>query len=236
MRPMRRMGGGGGGGFGVFGLETVAARLTLAVLAGSVLYAITQNPDLLLSPASVVYQLKLWQPLSYAFVSPSPIALIFSLLITWQIGGFLEGTWGGRRTALLAVGVPVAAGVLTTLVLVFLVGMNGVFAGGHVLTLTLWVAYGWVIGRGQTSFWFIPVTGNTLALIGIGFVVVQALYGSFWAVLPEVFAVALAFAVVKGTSPRALWARFQHNRMRRNMRKANHLKVVNRSDRDSYLN
>lgn len=243
MRPMRRMGG-GGGGFGVFGLETVAAKLTVALAAMSILYLVTRDALgglLLLWPMAGLElgNFRPWQVLTYAFISPisgSPIWFIFALMMTYQMGGFLEATWGHRRTLMLALGAPVLAGVVTALL-----GLAGVlspmqpYPGAWVLTSVLWVAYGWIIGRGQTAFWFIQVTGNTLALIGIGFLVLQALTSGWRAVVPEAIAVACTFAFVHGASPRALWARLQHGRMRRNMRK-NHLKVVDRRDRDSYLN
>lgn len=245
MRPMRRMGGGGGGGFGVFGLETVAAKLTVALAAGSILFLVTRDALgglLLLWPmdGASLGNFRPWQVLTYAFVSiigNNPLWFIFALMMTYQMGGFLEATWGHRRTLVLALGAPVLAGVITALLgLAGLLSPAQPYPGAWVLTSVLWVAYGWIIGRGQTAFWFIPVTGNTLALIGIGFLVLQALTAGWQAVVPEALAIGFTFFYVRGASPRALWARFQHNRMRRNMRKANHLKVVDRRDRDNYLN
>jgi membrane associated rhomboid family serine protease len=241
MRPMR---GGGFRGFGGgTGLETTAAKLAVALVAGSLLFALTGGGAgrmLLLVPAEVVYGLRLWQPLTYAFIETSPLGVIFGALIIWSIGGALEMNLGSRRLFVLAVGCAVGAGLLTVvLALLWPPLLGGVFAGGNVITSILWVSYGLYIGRGQTNFWGIALTGNAFAVVGLGFILLSAAFGSFLGVLPELIGLALAFLYVRGGSPRTLWLRFNHKRLQRRLTaRPKHLRVVNRNkpDRDQYLN
>ncbi|MDC0709877.1 DUF1751 domain-containing protein [Stigmatella sp. ncwal1] len=243
MRPMRGSGGGFGGGF--TGLESTAAKLALALVAGSVMFLLTRNAQggmLLLVPGTLGSLL--WQPFTYAFIETSPLGIIFGTLIIWSIGGWLESVWGGRKLLLVGLGCTALAGFLTTLVVTFLVPTAAIYPGGTVLTSILWVAYGLTIGRGQTNFWGIPLSGNALAGVGAGFVLLSvltsggSLFEGLLRQLPEVLGLVLVFVYVRGASPRRLWLHLQHWRLQRQLRsRSRHMRVVSqeRSD-DQYLN
>lgn len=245
MRPMR-MRGSGGGGFGVGGLESTSAKLALGLVAGSVLYLLTargQGELLLLRPVGVFGHLMLWQPLTYGFISPDPLGIIFGALIIWSIGGSLEMSWGSKRLLSVVLGITVAAGILSAAVVYFFIPVmtatQVVFAGGGVLGLVMWVAYGLAIGRGQTNFWGLAVTGNMFALIGAGFVILNMLRSSWLMELPELLSLVLIYAYVKGASPRRLWLQFQHWRLQRQLKdRSKHLHVVRpeRQNQDRFLN
>ncbi len=240
MRPMRSMGGGGG----FPGLETMASKLALGLVAGSVLYLLTRNAQgalLLLVPGFIGSFL--WQPFTYAFIEFHPISIIFGGIIIWSIGGFLESIWGPKRLLLVALGATALSGFLTALV-GLVVRVAPAYPGGTVMTTILWVSYGLTIGRGQTSFWGIPLSGNALAGIGAGFVGLSVLTAGGSPLegllinLPDVFALFLAFAYVRGASPKRLWLQFQHWRLQRQLRsRSRNLRVVTpeRPD-DRYLN
>lgn len=240
MRPMR-MRGAGGGGFGMPGLESMSARLALGLVAGSVLYLLTGGGGgglLLLQPPAVFLGLRVWQPFTYAFVQTSPIGIIFGAIIIWSIGHALELSWGSKRLLLVSVGTTALAGFLTAL-LAFIIPLPYGYPGGTVLTTVLWVAYGLAIGRGQTNFWGLPLSGNALAAIGAGFVLLQALTAGWRSAVPELLGLVLIYAYVKGASPRRAWLHFQHWRLQRQLRnRSKHLHVVSqdRSDSDRYLN
>ncbi|ADO74305.1 DUF1751 domain-containing protein [Stigmatella aurantiaca] len=243
MRPMRGSGGGFGGGF--TGLESTAAKLALALVAGSVMFLLTRNAQggmLLLVPGTLGSLL--WQPFTYAFIETSPLGIIFGTFIIWSIGGWLESVWGSRKLLLVGLGCTALAGFLTTLVVTFVVPMAAAYPGGTVLTSILWVAYGLTIGRGQTNFWGIPLSGNALAGVGAGFVLLSvltsggSLFEGLMRQLPEVLGLVLVFVYVRGASPRRLWLHFQHWRLQRQLRsRSRHMRVVpqERSD-DQYLN
>ncbi|WP_375761379.1 DUF1751 domain-containing protein [Corallococcus exercitus] len=243
MRPMRgfnRGGGGFGGGFP--GLDSMAAKLAVALVAFSALFLATQRGQgvlLLLNPRDV-FALRVWQPFTYAFVATDPLGIVFGGIIIWSIGGFLESTWGPRRLLMASVGITMLAGVITVL-LSLVIPMASLYAGGSVMTTVLWVAYGLVIGRGQTNFWGIPLTGNWFAAIGAGFTVLRLLTAPAWQVLaPELISLVLVFAYVRGASPKRLMLQLQHWRLQRQLRdRSKHLRVVDRNrppDRDQFLN
>jgi membrane associated rhomboid family serine protease len=221
----------------------MAAKLAIALLVGSIIFKLGAL-ELVLVPAAVVERLHLWQPVSYVFVAQDLIGLIFGVLITWQLGGALEMTWGPRRLLVFAVGTTVIAGVLTVLAGLAVPRIWSLpFGGGTVMTTALWIAYGLSMGRGQTNFWGIPLTGNTLALIGVAFIVLGGVYGGFYGVLPDVFGAALTWGYVRGGRPRVLWLRFQSWRLQRQLRgRSKHLRVVGRDGQgtpngsDRYLN
>jgi len=243
MRPMRSFG--GGGGSGLPSLETMASKLAVALVAGSVLYHLTkggQGALLLLWPDFVLGRLFLWQPLTYAFTESSPLGIIFGAIITWSIGGYLESIWGGRRLLLVAVGITALAGFITVLLAMLVPGTTAqAYTGGNVMTTVLWVAYGLSIGQGQTNFWGIPLSGNALAGVGAGFVVLMAIIGPWQAQVPDLLALGMVFAYVRGANPRRLLLHFQHWRLQRQLRdRSKHLRVVpknqSRPDRDQFLN
>lgn len=243
MRPVRSRFGGGFGG-GIPGLEAMAAKLAIGLVAGSVLFLLTRSTGgilLLLTPGKLGSFL--WQPLSYSFIETSPMGIIFGAIIIWSIGGWLEGVWGPRRMLLVALGCTVLAGVVTA-VAAFVIPVAAVYAGGSVMATILWVAYGLVIGRGQTNFWGIPLSGNAFAGIGVGFVALRVLTSGDNPIeglvyqLPEVLGLLFVFIYMRGASPRRLWLQIQHWRLQRQLRgRARNLRVVS-SERpnDRFLN
>jgi membrane associated rhomboid family serine protease len=224
----------------------MSSKLALGLVAGSVMFLLTRNAQgalLLLRPGSLGSFL--WQPFTYAFIEVSPLGIIFGAIIIWSIGGYLESIWGSRRLLLYALGSTAVAGLLTNLVGLMIPLLREVpYTGGTVMTTLLWVAYGLTIGRGQTNFWGIPLSGNALAGIGAGFVVLSVLttgggpLGGLLVNLPDVFALFLAFAYVRGMSPKRLWLQLQHWRLQRQLRgRARNLRVVSTERRDDhYLN
>ncbi|RKH12284.1 rhomboid family intramembrane serine protease [Corallococcus praedator] len=244
MRPMRGFNRGGGGGFGggFVGLESMAAKLAVALVAFSALFLATRGGQgvlLLLNPTDVLRG-RVWELFTYAFIAPDPLGIIFGGIIIWSIGGFLESTWGSRRLLMASVGITVFAGLLTVL-LALVMPMASAYAGGSVMTTVLWVAYGLVIGRGQANFWGIPLTGNWFAAIGAGFTVLRLLTAPSWQFLaPELFSLVLVFAYVRGASPKRLMLHLQHWRLQRQLRdRSKHLRVVGKErppDRDQFLN
>ncbi|MGO9066856.1 MAG: DUF1751 domain-containing protein [Myxococcaceae bacterium] len=226
-------------------MHSAGVRLAVGLVAGSVLYALLRQSygaALLLTPADVLGRLWVWQPLTYGFIETSPMGVIFSALILWQVGGSLEQSWGPRRMMTFALGTTVAAALLT-IALSFLVAPLGLvsFGGGWVMSISLWVAYGLSLGRVGTNFWGLPVSGNILALIGVGFIFLEGAFYGWLLVVPAVLGLLLAAAYVKVRGPELWWLRFQSWRLHRRLRgRSKHLKVVapdrnTPSDSDRFL-
>ncbi len=219
--------------FGLPPIRTVPAKLAVALVVGSLLYA-TVLPMLALHPGDVLSRLMVWQVFTYAFVETTAMGVIFGALILWSIGGSLEQTWGTRKLLTFSFGVTIISALLTVALAPFvpLVSMM-TFGGGTVMTSALWVAYGLSWGTRQTGFWGMPVTGNVLALIGVGFVVLNAAFSSIWVVIPSAFGIAMAFLFVKLNFPGGTWERFNSWRLRRQLdKRRNHLNVVSGDKRN----
>ena len=213
------------------GVRSAAARLALALVFGSVVYALGHEQFgelLLLIPAAVIQRLWLWQPLSYAFIETTAIGVIFGALILWQLGGALEQTWGTRRMVAFALGTTFLAGVVTVLLALVLHALLPIpFSGGFVMGSSLWVAYGLSFGRRQTNFWGLPVSGNVFALIGVGFVFLNGAFSSFLLVIPEAVALLLTWAYLRVGGPSDWMLRLQSWRLQRQLRsRSKHLTLV----------
>ena len=225
MRPMRR-------GFRPMlpGLHGAASWLAVALVIGSVIFALTKDGvgELLRLIPGLVLRGYVWQPLSYAFIETSPMGVIFGALILWQLGGALEQTWGTRRMTAFALGTTVTAGVATVLLALVVRALLPIpFSGGFVMGSSLWVAYGLSFGRRQTNFWGLPVSGNVFALIGVGFVFLNGAFSSFLLVIPEAVALLLTWAYLRLGGPSDWILRLQSWRLQRQLRsRSKHLTLV----------
>jgi membrane associated rhomboid family serine protease len=178
-------------------MHAATAKLAAALVVGSIVTMGFGAYWLLLIPGHVLAG-AVWQPITYGFIETSTLSLMFSAVILVSIGGMLESWWGARRVVRFLVGVTVASGVLTTLLAIpFTPLRHSAFAGGGAMATAAWVAYGWSVGRSPTSFWGIGVTGNQLAVIGIGLVVLDGVFSSPIHVLPEAFAIALTYGYLR---------------------------------------
>jgi membrane associated rhomboid family serine protease len=210
-------------------IRSAAGAIAIAMIASSVLVAVIKPlaPYVLLTPQLVVSGF-VWQLVSYGFIEMSPMGIIFGAIILWNLGGLLEMTWGRKRFLWFSFGILLLAGIATTILSLLVPGLVAQgYPGGMVLTGALWVSYGLQIGRGQTNFWGLPVTGNTLALIGAGFVLLNGVFGSIAMVIPEAFGLLFAYFYIRGAQPSQLWYRFRSWRLDRDLKKRSaHLRGI----------
>lgn len=197
--------------------------------------------QVLLSPAAVLTEFKLWQLVSPVFVVPvSPMSIIFGVLILLQGGAFLEAQWGALKVWRFVIGVGVLANVCTVIVGAFsgLIGSLH-FDGGYTTLTAVWVAQGLLVGPGRLSFWGFPVSGYAFAAIGAAFVLVNTLIGAWVLQVPELFGLAITFLWVQGYTPARLLLIIRSRALDRELRRrSSHLSVVQgqKKDRDQYLN
>jgi membrane associated rhomboid family serine protease len=223
-------------------VRSLSAKLAIALIAASALTFLTRSTLLILVP-DLVFQGRIWQLVTYPFVADDPWGVIFGALVVWGIGSSLEATWGPKRLLWVVLGCSVLAGVLTVVTALPIDSIRHLaFAGAWVMGSIVWVGYGLSYGRAQTNFWGIPLTGNVFALIGIGFVLLQALYiHDVRPLLPQLYGIALLAAYLKLGSPKLLLLRFQSWRFQRQFRaRSKHLKVIAKDrntsrDSDRYL-
>lgn len=101
------------------------------------------------------------------------------------------------------------------------------------MTGALWVAYGLHIGRGPANFWGVPTTGNVLALIGVGFVFLNAAFAGLSTVIPSAFALLFTFLYTRGFRPSELWTRFRSWQLQRELNKRSaHLRSIDGGQRN----
>jgi hypothetical protein len=216
-------------------IRSMAAKLAIGLIAGSIFAGLVMQfagVVLFLIPAQTLGG-SLWQPFTFVFVENDPMGVIFGALILYSAGGMLESQWGSRRLLTFVVGTTFVSGLLTLGCAALFPGTLGqfIYTGGTIMASIAWVASGLLLGRGQSNFWGIPVTGNVLAMIGVGFVVLNAAR-AWQIVVPEVFALGYVFAYLKLGSPKYLWLRFQQWRLNRQLKgRSKHLKVI-ASDRN----
>jgi len=231
--------------FALPSIRTAAAKLTVAFVFCSVVgYLIEKNAGVTLGlvPATVITDLTLWQLVTYIPIDYSPMGIIFGALVIWQMGGQLEQWWGTKRLLTVSLTVVFLAGLLTVALSLLVRSLRLVeLQGGWALAGSIWVLYGLRVGRGQTNFWGIPVTGDTLAAIGAGFVLLIAIFGSWQAVVPEALALGCCYVYMRVGTPRDLWLKAQSWRLEQQVRKrSKKLRMISgernmRSDSDRFL-
>lgn len=217
----------------------LALIITVVTLIGGRWHEAAEQIALI--PSSVISDFKLWQLASYTFISVADgWNIVFTIVICVQAGAFLEQRWGARRLWLFVIGVNALAGALTVLLgLVSAPVAHMIYLGGLTTTTILWVAEGVTLGPQRVNFFFFPMTGYALAVVGAISPLVTAWTRGWRAVLPQLFGIAITVAWVKGYTPGQLWLRFRSAQLERDLRKrASHLSVIDgkRSDRDQYLN
>lgn len=109
-----------------------------------------------LSPLSFIYQIKVWQPLTYMFLHGEGVMhILFNSLILWFIGSELEKVWGSREFLKYYLICGVGAGIVytaITLLFVKAMGLNpGLLAvptvGASGAIFGLMLAYGVIYGE-----------------------------------------------------------------------------------------
>jgi membrane associated rhomboid family serine protease len=149
-------------------------------------------------PLSVIYDLQVWRPFTSLFIAPNPMEIIFGGLIIYSVGGNLESWWGRKRFLRTVLGIPLAAQVVVLIValLVPAVFAHTVYAGARQIITTIWILFGLTSHfQGQRiSFWGTPLKGKTFALIGLGFVLLGAVFNGLMTTLPELITAGICYA------------------------------------------
>lgn len=176
--------------------HNAAHQLAIAMIAMSVVNGLLGGLALLFIPIAVISHLEVWRPFTSLLVAVHPMEIIFGALIIYSIGGSLEDSWGKRRFLLVALGIPFIAELLT-LAFYFLVptAYPVPYHGASTIISTIWIAYGLraAFSRQLLNFWGSPLKGETFALIGLGFVVLSAVFSGVLVVLPDLIAAGLTY-------------------------------------------
>jgi membrane associated rhomboid family serine protease len=163
-----------------------------------------------LAPAEV-WRGQLWRLLTWPFIEPGPLGLIFTCLFIFWFGRDLAAEWGSRRFLMVFGGVLLAAAVATCLVaLVDPAVMASSHLGGWSLTTAMVVAWGlWFPHRIVRIYFVLPITGFWLAWLTIAITVVYAVYMGWEGFLPELGAEGAILAWLFRRSLSGRWAAFR---------------------------
>lgn len=180
---------------------------------------------LLLTPAMVIHEFELWQPMSAGFIYPDGGLgmLVGTFLIQWFVGGELESFWNTRRYLALVLGCSLAGyAVMVALAFAFpIVGMTTV-GGATPIDLAALTAFGVVYGNRSVQLLAkFPINARTFSILFIALIVLSPpLRGASWpTIVPGL--VAIVGALLVTTQP---WKRMQSQKTPQR----SHLRVVPR--------
>lgn len=176
--------------------DTSAHQIAIAMIAISIVNGLLGSAALLLIPYPTIHNLELWRPFTALLVAVNPIEIIFGALIIYSIGGALEQGWGKRRFLIVALGIPFVGELAALLTCILLpVSSEIPYHGVSIIISTIWIAYGLraAFSGHLLNFWGSPLKGETFALIGLGFVVLNAIFAGVMVVLPDLFAAAFTY-------------------------------------------
>lgn len=185
-------------------------------------------------PAAVIRDFKFWTPITYAFVTIAPGALLLYLAFgLWMFAAPLERTWGPRRLLVYFFATTVGTAVLTALISIPFPSL-GVrpLQGAYIATaaiLLAWVLLNW---NAPVYFFFIPMRAQFLLVLVVGVPALMLLLGQVAPVVPIFLALGIGYGIVGGRFNarrallrlRASWIEWQLRR------RSGHLRVVPRKN------
>jgi len=210
-----------------------AATLVLTILAHNsrlVFETLVLSPDR-------VWAGELWRLVTWVFVVPDPIGLLFGCLamVLW-FGPDLVGAWGPRRFLSVYLGLAAASGAVTSLLARLLAPrlLGNVYAGWWPMIDALIIAWALIFPfRDLYLFFVLPLRGLNLVYGTIGITLLFAMLPfNLFGFLPHFVAEGLMLASVRW-SPRDLWLRLRYRFLTRKLwSPPSHLRPVQRHRRE----
>src|SRR6185369_2975852 len=152
----------------------------------------------------------LWTPLTYTFLNPQPISLLFALLGLWLIGAALEQMWGTRRFIIFyfltgAVGAlaTAAVGLVAPTVRVF------EYYGNWPALEGLIAAFAVLMPNAQIFLYFLPVRARWMLPLSAGITVLFMLMTGWQPYLPQLFGLGAGAVFAGRGGPKNLMLRFR---------------------------
>ena len=188
-----------------------------------------------------VWHGQVWRLLTWPFVEPGPIGLIFTCLFLYWFGTDLAREMGSARWLTLFGAIALIAAVGTCLVAqVDPPVMEHAYLGGWALGSAMIVAWGlWFPHRVVRIYFIIPIRGFWIAWLTVAITVVFAIYAGWEGYLPELFAEASILAWLYRRVLSARFARVQRDlddrrrtvqRTQRRAKSVAHLRLVESHD------
>jgi membrane associated rhomboid family serine protease len=205
---------------------TVAVSILMAVLGESgaaLARTVVFVPD-------AFWHGRVWQPLTYTFLNPDPLSLLFALLGLWLLGASLEQAWGTRRFVIfyLATG---ALGALATALLGLAVTAARFhpYAGNWSSLEGLIAAFAVLMPNAQIFLYFVPVQARWMLPISAGITVLFMLMTGWVPYLPQLFGLGAGVLLAGGVAPKNFFLRARVWWIDRRLRRSR-LRVVRGND------
>ena len=210
------------------GAITLAVSVVSALLGESSAALIRA---VLFRPADL-FRGQLWTPLTYTFLNPEPVQLLFALLGLWLLGASLEQAWGTRRfvTFYFITG---AAGALATAAIALFAPSVRVHAyyGNWASLEGLIAAFAVLMPDARIFLYFVPVQARWMLPISAGITVLFMLMTGWQPYLPQLFGLGAGAIFAGGSAPGGLFLRARVWWIDRRLRRSK-LRVVRGRGRD----
>lgn len=145
---------------------------------------------------------RVWQLVTYTFLNPDPVGLLFALLGLWLLGASLEQQWGTRRFVRFYF-LTGAAGALATALIGLLapsVRMHAYYGNWPSLE-GLIAAFAVLMPNAQIFLYFVPVQARWMLPISAGITVLFMLMTGWQPYLPQLFGLGAGALFAGGVSP-----------------------------------
>ncbi|WP_394834124.1 rhomboid family intramembrane serine protease [Pendulispora rubella] len=161
-----------------------------------------------LVPAAV-WRGEVWRLLTWAFIEPNPLSLLFTCLGIYWFGSDLAGEWGSARFLTVLGGIAVSAAVFTCLLAQIDASvLPQHYLGSWACSCAMIVAWGlWFPDRVVRIYFILPIRGLWLAWLTVGLTVVYAIYAGWERYLPELLAEGSMLAWIYRRTLSARWAK-----------------------------
>jgi membrane associated rhomboid family serine protease len=177
---------------------------------------------------------QLWRAVTWVFPQGDPLTLLFAGFVLHWLGRDLANTWSERRFLQVYFGYAAWAAFWTALTAAIWAGADRSHVGAWPVVNALLV--GWGLSRPGAEirlFGVVPMTGKVFAWLIAGGTVLFALSSPTGAgeYVPHVAALALAFLMNAGITPRRLWLQAKQGWYETQLkRRRSHLRPVKRDD------
>ncbi len=138
----------------------------------------------------LVFGGQVWRLLTWPFVEPSPLWLLFGCLFLWWFGRDLAEQWGSYPFLAVWFGLTGVSAIVTCLIaLVDRAVLHQSYLGGFAISEAIVVAWGlWFPDRVVRLYMILPIRGYWLAWLTIGITVVFAVYSGWESYVPVLVA------------------------------------------------
>lgn len=175
---------------------------------------------------------QVWRLLTWSFLEPQPLGLIFACLLFLFLGRDLVGSWGPERFLLRCLGLVVATGAVSALIgqFVFTGMRDAIWMSAWPLGEALIIAWATQFPSSQLLVYFVlPVGGQRLVILTIAGTLIFAALSGFDLYLPHFVAEGLTLAWLHGVGPRQWWRRWRASRVRFTPQRPSYIRPVEKA-------